>query len=211
MKNKIKKILIGLLVVTSVFVLGACSQKSEKLPSDPSGKVEEQGGKSEETGASGEIEGEDEVEEPIPAPDFTAINQHGEEVTLSDFKGKVVFLNFWGSWCPPCLEEMPHIQTVYEEYTRDREDVVFLAVNDQTQPREKSVEKVNEWLGEEGYTFPVLYDTDKSITTSYGIRAFPTTFMIDKEGNVYGQVQGGLTEEQMIQIIEMTLNLEEKK
>ncbi|NLL69957.1 MAG: TlpA family protein disulfide reductase [Epulopiscium sp.] len=199
----IKKGFLLFVFIIGLLSLGACNNQNKKTgekEADFSGVVQEEQ-REEKSGDTEKME-----EEKIEAPDFTAVDGEGNQVSLSDLKGKVVFLNFWGSWCPPCVAEMPHIQSMYEKYTKDREDVAFLAINDQTQPREKPIAEVKQWLEEKGYTFPVAYDTDSSITQKYSIRAFPTTFMIDKEGYVYGYVPGGLTEEQMEEIIELTLD-----
>lgn len=156
-----------------------------------------------------EEEVETEAEEEIPAPDFTLVDQYGESHTLSDYQGKVVFLNFWATWCPPCKAEMPDIQRLYENYGYNEEDVIVLGVafpkSDQnTRSSEGTVEEVAAFLEENSYSYPVVMDEMASLQWAYGISAFPTTFMIDVEGNVYGYLAGMMSYEIMEDIIAQT-------
>lgn len=146
----------------------------------------------------------------VATPDFTLTDQFGNSHTLSEYKGKTVFLNFWATWCGPCRMEMPYIQQVYEEYGSNSGDVIILGVaNPKTgeQPNNSDVtqEEVEAFLSENGYTYPVVMDLDGSIFAAYGIQAFPTTFMIDTEGDVYGYVAGSLSEDMIRSIITQTI------
>lgn len=146
----------------------------------------------------------------VPAYDFTLTDQYGNEHTLSDYKGKVVFLNFWASWCPPCKEEMPYIQELYEEYNTNEEEVVFLGIanpKNEKYPYNQDVEKdeLLDFIDDHDYTFPILMDETGEILNNYYISAFPTTFMIDKNGNVFGYVPGMMTKDIMKSVIEQTL------
>ena len=154
-------------------------------------------------------------EEKLPAYDFQLKDQYGNTHTLSDYKGKVVFLNFWATWCPPCREEMPHIEEIYKEYGYNKNDVVILgaaspATTENPSPQDESEEKIKAFLIKNNYTFPVVFDVKGEIFRNYYINAFPTTFMIDKDGNIMGYVAGALSKENMKKIIEMTLNNEKK-
>ena len=140
----------------------------------------------------------------IPAIDFTLKDQYGNIHTLSDYKGKTVFLNFWATWCSPCRAEMPDIQKLYEEF--QQEDVVILGVAAPNLGREKSEEGIKGFLEENGYTYPVVMDTEAEAFQAYGINSFPTTFMIDKDGNVFGYIPGQLSEETMRDIIRQTVD-----
>lgn len=144
----------------------------------------------------------------IPAIDFTLKDQYGNTRTLSDYKGKTVFLNFWATWCSPCKAEMPDIQKLYEEF--QQEDVVILGVAAPNLGKEQSEEGIRTFLEENGYTYPVLMDTEAEAFQAYGINSFPTTFMIDKDGNVFGYIPGQLSEEIMRDIISQTINGERK-
>ncbi|WP_343252625.1 cytochrome c biogenesis protein CcdA [Ligaoa zhengdingensis] len=148
-------------------------------------------------------------QERMAAFDFTLTDQNGDTHTLSDYKGKVVFLNFWATWCPPCLQEMPHIQELYEEYGENTGDVIFLGVSSPKSDKnpyvqEKTSDEVKTFLAEHEYTFPVVFDIDGAVFEDYLIRSLPTTFMIDTDGNIYGYVPGGLTKEMMVNIINQT-------
>lgn len=146
----------------------------------------------------------------VPAPDFTLKDQNGDEHTLSDYQGQVVFLNFWATWCPPCQQEMPDIQALYEEWDKNEGDVVVLGIAnprsaDYPYNQDEDEETIKTFLSDRDYTYPVVMDTTGDIFATYGISAFPTTFMIDKEGNVFGYVQGGISREIMDSIVDQTL------
>lgn len=139
------------------------------------------------------------------APDFTLTDQYGREHTLSDYQGKTVFLNFWATWCPPCRGEMPHIQQLYEDYGENEGDLIVLGIAAPGYGEEGSIEEIAEFLEENEYTFPVVMDETAEMFYWYGITAFPTTFMIDAQGNVYGYVQGAMTGDIMESIVQQTM------
>ena len=163
----------------------------------------------EETAGDGE-EGADQAEagaqEVLPAIDFTLKDQYGNTHSLSDYKGKTIFLNFWATWCPPCRAEMPDIQKIYETYDTEGDDaLIVLGVAGPGYGNEKSEEGIKEFLDENGYTYPVLMDTTGELFSAYGIYSYPTTFMIDRDGNVFGYASGQLNEDMMKNIIEQTM------
>ena len=134
-------------------------------------------------------------------------DQFGNEHRISDYEGKVVFLNFWGTWCPPCRAEMPDIQELYEELEADdKSEAAVVAVAFPGFSGEGSADEVAAFLEKNGYTYPVLMDTEAVLAQEFAISAFPTTFMIKKEGDVYGYAVGGLDKASMYNIIEQTLN-----
>lgn len=149
---------------------------------------------------------EESKETVVPAIDFTLKDQFGNEHTLSDYKGKTVFLNFWATWCGPCRIEMPDIQKLYETYETEGDNaVIILGVAAPGLGQEKDEAGIKAFLDESGYTYPTLMDTTGDLFSEYGISSFPTTFMIDREGNVFGYVSGALNEDMMKNIIEQTL------
>lgn len=142
----------------------------------------------------------------IPALDFTLTDQYGNSHTLSDYKGKTVFLNFWATWCPPCRREMPEIQMLYEEYSAEEDpSVIILGIAAPEYGNEESVEGISAFLEENSYTYPVLMDEGGTVFMDYGVYSYPTTFMIDKDGNVFGYATGQLSESMMRSIIDQTV------
>ena len=140
-----------------------------------------------------------EGEEPILAPDFTVQNDQGEAVMLSDLRGTPVVLNFWASWCPPCKSEMPDFQAAATEYEGQ---VAFMMVN-LTDGSRETVDTAKAYIQEQGFTFPVVYDTELDAVNTYGINAFPCTFFINAEGDLVARGSGMLTLETLEQGIAM--------
>ena len=163
---------------------------------------EEPAAEQEDTTGAQEESGEIPV---VPAPDFTLTDQYGETHTLSDYQGQTVFLNFWATWCGPCKMEMPDIQALYEAWDENAGDLVVLGVAGPNIGQEGSAEDIAAFLEENGYTYPVVMDDTGALFYQYGISAYPTTFMIDTEGNVFGYVQGAVSREVMDDIIQQTM------
>ncbi len=140
----------------------------------------------------------------IPSHDFEVVDQNGNTVKLSDYKGKVVFLNFWATWCPPCRAELPDIQKLYDKY-KGSDEVVILAVASPNYYQEGDENHVKNFLDENGYTMTVPMDMGGDIVKEYAVSAFPTTFMIDKQGNFFGYVKSAISYDIMESIIAQTL------
>lgn len=184
---------------------GAEGASGESAGSGAEGASGESAGNGAE-GASGETAG-DAREDKIKAIDFTLEDQYGVTHSLEDYAGKTIFLNFWGTWCPPCRAEMPEIQKLYETYDKEGEDaVIILGVAAPNLGQETDQEGIADFLEENGYTYPVLMDADWELFGAYGISSYPTTFMIDRDGNVFGYVTGQLDEDIMKSIIQQTLD-----
>lgn len=130
------------------------------------------------------------------AIDFTLKDLNGKKVSLSDFKGKNVYLNFFATWCPPCRQEMPDIEKVYQEY-KDK-DLVVLAV-DLGEDRDT----VKNYIDKNKFSFKVLLDSDQRVGEKYTISAIPASYFIDKNGNVKAKRVGAMTENEMKSNIEL--------
>ncbi len=126
------------------------------------------------------------------APDFVAVSPQGEIVHLSDFHGQPVWLNFWGSWCPPCRAEMPDIQTAYEQLAPQGLNLLAVSLGD------KPSEAVN-FAELNGVTFTILLDPDRTLTSpTYPIYNFPTHIFIDEDGIVRNIVLSEMSADQAI-------------
>ena len=143
---------------------------------------------------------EDEAE-PMMAPDFIVLDSEGEEVSLSDFIGKPVILNFWASWCGPCKSEMPEFEAAYQKY---REEIQFMMVN-LTDGSRETVETAAEYIAGEGYTFPVFFDTESDAAITYGATSIPVTYFVDAEGHLVAYGSGALSGEILQSGMEMIL------
>lgn len=146
----------------------------------------------------------------IMAPDFTLVDQYGTIHTLSDYKGKTVFLNFWATWCPPCKREMPHIEDIYKEYGSNEEDVIILGVAFPNEGGEKSKQGIIEFLEDKNYTFPVVFDESSNLSYYYNISVYPTTFIINPEGGIEGYLQGAMRKDDMRSIIDQVKDKSER-
>jgi len=120
------------------------------------------------------------------APSFTLTDLHGQTVSLSDYQGKVVLLNFWASWCPPCRAEMPAIQQVYQSYQERGLDVLAINVSNQDTPR-----AMQDFLGTFAHSYPILLDTNGEVGRLYAVNSLPTTFFIGRDGIIQELVFGG--------------------
>lgn len=123
-----------------------------------------------------------------PIEDFELKDLNGNTVKLSDYSGKIVFLNFWATWCPPCRDEMPYMQKFYDKY-KD-EDIVILAVNPAMVENQgmgdskKAEKKVRKFIDDNKYTFPVLLDSEDTAWSFYQQRGIPANYIIDTEGMI---------------------------
>ena len=185
---------------------GAVSSQETSSADDAAPQDSNASGSAAETSETNSSEAAQSDPDAVPAPDFTLIDQYGNEHTLSDYKGKTVFLNFWATWCGPCRSEMPEIQELYEKYGENEDELVVLGVATPNLGREGSAEDIAKFLKDQGYTFPTVMDDTGFISAMYGISAYPTTFMIDVNGNVYGYVASALTGDIMESIVQQTMD-----
>ncbi|SHJ83061.1 TlpA family protein disulfide reductase [Tepidibacter formicigenes] len=135
------------------------------------------------------------VEKEKDAPDFTFKNLQGEEVSLSDYRGKNVIINFWATWCPYCIKEMPDLNKIYLE-NKDN-DFVVLAID-----IGESKDVVDKYLKDKDYKFSILLDEEGEVANSYMIRGIPTSYFIDKEGKIADIKMQMMTYDQMKEMVD---------
>jgi len=112
-----------------------------------------------------------------PAPQFTLDSRGGPKISLSQYKGQVVMLNFWASWCGPCRQEMPLLENIYKKYNK----MGFTLIGVNVEPDSKAAEG---FLKETPVTFPVIYDKDSTVSKAYDVSGMPSTVIIDRKGNI---------------------------
>lgn len=117
------------------------------------------------------------------APSVSFKDRFGSQFSLSDFRGKVVLINFWATWCPPCRDEMPSMESLQRQMDQSQFAILALTVDD-------SWDAVNQFMTQNGFTIPVYSDFNRRIATLYGTSKFPETYILDKQGKVAMKVIG---------------------
>ena len=135
------------------------------------------------------------------APDFQVFTYAGEPANLSDFEGKPVVVNFWATWCPPCKAELADFDRAFKEYG-DRVEFMMINLADEN---EETADKVQRFISDEGYEFPVYYDTLYSATVTYGVRSIPMTVFVDKNGQISKGYMGMISAQELIKNIQNIL------
>lgn len=151
---------------------------------------------SQETSASATTDGTAET-----APNFTVTDLDGNPVQLQDFFGKPILLNFWASWCGPCKSEMPDLEEAYQKYGND---IHFLIVN-LTDGSRETVASASAYIQQEGYSFPVYYDTSTEAALAYRAYSIPVTYFIDADGVPLAYYSGAMSREVLQQGIDLLL------
>ena len=112
-----------------------------------------------------------------PAPTFTLASRAGQDVSLAQYKGNVVMINFWASWCGPCRQEMPLLESIYKKYNK----MGFTLIGVNVEPDSNAA---NEWLKATPVSFPILYDRDSKVSKLYDVAGMPSTVIIDRSGKL---------------------------
>lgn len=191
--DKIKKI-GGIIIVISGMIMLSNGIKSKREADwvENQNKVE----------SSQNADTDSEEDKKIEALDFTLYDQYGKEHKLSDYRGKKVFLNFWATWCPPCRSEMPHIEDLYKEYEENSKDVIILGVASPNVGKEGDQQYIEDFLKENNYTFPVVFDDGGMLSYQYGFSSLPSTLIIDEDGYITKYIPGAMNKSTMKSLIE---------
>ena len=191
-KKKLLFLTVGLallLIVATVLY----RQLGSQVDTDNLGTQEPQGQEQQEAGQQ--------TPQKVLAPDFTVVDADGREVKLSDFRGKPTVVNFWATWCGYCKQEMPTFEEVYQQYG---DDINFLMI-DIADGTQETVEKASAYIADNGYTFPVYYDTQLDATMTYGAYSLPVTYFFDAEGYGIAQGRGALDKDALLRGISMII------
>jgi len=131
---------------------------------------------------------------PRPAPAFTVESLKGEDVSLQDFKNKTVLIDFWATWCKPCLNTMPQLQQLYQSYA-DKGLVVLGVSVDEDEVR---IKKIKKWINKMGISYPVFSDSKEAPAWhTFNVKAIPALFLIDKDGQIVAQWRGKIDHKQL--------------
>jgi thiol-disulfide isomerase/thioredoxin len=186
---------LAIIIAIMMFLVGCSTENAlevEEADVENTGVVLEGEEKLEETPAL-EEEAIEEEEVLHLAPDFTLLNLNDEEVSLSDYRGKYVLINFWATWCGFCDMEMPDLQKLDDE----NDDWVVLAVD---VLEDKSI--VEDYINQGGYDFEVVLDTEGEVASTYLVCGFPTSYFVDPEGYLIWYYPGMMTYDQMNDIVD---------
>ena len=191
--DKIKKI-GGIIIVISGMIMLSNGIKSKREADwvENQNKVE----------SSQNADTDSKEDKKIEALDFTLYDQYGKEHKLSDYRGKKVFLNFWATWCSPCRSEMPHIEDLYKEYEENSKDVIILGVASPNVGKEGDQQYIENFLKENNYTFPVVFDDGGMLSYQYGFSSLPSTLIIDEDGYITKYIPGAMNKSTMKSLIE---------
>ena len=148
--------------------------------------------------------------EDVKMSNIVLYDQYGKKHNIEEYKGKVVVINFWATWCGYCVEEMPEFEKVYKEFGSNKKDVIILGV---AGPKSKEnlnnvdveKDKVISFLKKKNITYPTLMDEAGKSFDDYKVRALPMTYVINKDGYLEGFVSGAITSEQLRKAVNETL------
>lgn len=184
-----KKIILIILAI-ALFSTGCTLDKTDDNPPKDNIIVEDEGNEIEETEET--VKAEPIIASGKESPDFTLTNLEGEDISLSDFRGKIVLINFWATWCTWCDVEMPDLQKLDNE----NDDLLVLAVN-----VNEDKDTVKKYMEDGEYSFAVALDLEGKIAETYLVNGLPNSYFVDEEGILIGAVPGMMTYEQMVEVL----------
>ena len=146
----------------------------------------------------------------VKLPNIVLYDQYGKKHNIEEYKGKVVVINFWATWCGYCVEEMPEFEKVYKEFGSNKKDVIILGVagpksKENSNNVDVEKDKIISFLKKKNTTYPTLMDEVGKSFDEYGVKYFPTTYVINKKGYLEGFVNGAISGEQLKNAINETL------
>ena len=192
-----KKKMVLILILVFVLLLGGAYVLYKQL--EPSLAPDQLAAQTTNAADDQNDSGDSDEQEQVAAPDFTVYDASGNPVKLSDYFGKPIVLNFWASWCGPCQMEMPDFQEKYEALNGQ---VQFLMIN-MTDGSRETVTSASEFIKDQGYTFPVFYDTETDAAAAYRANSLPTTYFIDANGYVIARATGAISGDTLQRGIDM--------
>lgn len=145
-----------------------------------------------------------------PAPMFVLSSPTGEEIRLEDYRGQVVMVNFWGTWCQPCINELPELQAAYEQLKDDGFVIIGVNLFDDEQAQDRTEADIQQFVEQFGLTYPIALDAEGDVANAYNIYPIPTSFFIDGQGNIRYVLPSELTAERIITLVQ-SLQQEEQE
>lgn len=148
----------------------------------------------------------------VTLPNIELVDQYGKKHNLQDYKGKVIMINFWVSWCSDCKEEMPKVAELYKEYGENKKDLIILGVASpisKKYPNNKDrigKKELLKYIADNKYIFPSLIDETGKTFAEYEIEEYPSTFIINKNGHLRAYIKGAISKEELKQNIDKVLN-----
>jgi len=190
---KNKKLIITVIAFAALLVVAVLAYNGlrDRVPADTGTTAPAAG--QEESGS-----GDEQEADKVLVPDFTIFDKGGNEISFSSFLGKPVVLNFWASWCPPCRQEMPEFEKLYQELGSEVQFVMLSLTDGQRE----TTETASSFIKEQGYTFPVFFDVNREGAALFGIQSIPTTFFIDSDGYLIDHWIGMLDETSLRRALE---------
>ncbi|MGX9133398.1 peroxiredoxin family protein [Rummeliibacillus sp. JY-2-4R] len=182
-----KKKIFGLLLIVALIAIALTNVVKSKL-------ADEQKVDTSSTQVSAQINEKSGLANNQLAPDFKLKTLDGKEVKLSDYRGKKVILNFWATWCPPCKEEIPHMEDYYKKQAKD-DNVEILAVNLTKADKDKNY--IADFAKSYDITYPILLDEEGKQQEQYEIVTIPTTYLIDSTGKIQKKIVGPMDQKMM--------------
>lgn len=135
-----------------------------------------------------------------PAPAFALSSPAGDTIQLQDYRGKIVMVNFWGTWCEPCIRELPELQTAYEQLQDQGFVIIGINLFQDEKAQNRTQEDIQRFVEQYGITYPIALDADGATTDSYHIYPIPTSFFIDEQGNIRYILPSELTTEKITEL-----------